>query len=146
MQSSNVDICRVSGSTTGREWITGSDLKLKFTLLFVTYFQRVGKHHILENVSTDQKLRNFLQFYPLLFIRAPFLYLVKSRPGKLDPQIQSNPSMPAFDKGVGIINTQLTIIPIFEQRQINVDLNNVRQRRNNIVIFNVDLHINEYDH
>ena len=54
--------------------------------------------------------------------------------------------MPAFDKGVGIINTQLSIIPIFEQRQINVDLNNVRQRRNNIVIFNVDLHINEYDH
>ena len=54
--------------------------------------------------------------------------------------------MPAFDKGVGIINTQLSIIPIFEQRQTNVDLNNVRQRRNNIVIFNVDLHINEYDH
>ena len=54
--------------------------------------------------------------------------------------------MPAFDKGVGILNTQLIIIPNFEQRQINVDLNNVRQRRNNIVIFNVDLHIDEYDH
>ena len=54
--------------------------------------------------------------------------------------------MPAFDKGVGILNTQLSIIPIIEQRQINVDLNNVRQRRNNIVIFNVDLHIDEYDH
>ena len=53
MQSSNLDICRVSGSTTGREWITGLDLKLKFTLLFVTYLQRVGKHHILENISTD---------------------------------------------------------------------------------------------
>ena len=47
--------------------------------------------------------------------------------------------MPAFDKGVGILNTQLIIIPNFEQRQINVDLNNVRQRRNNIVIFNVEL-------
>ena len=47
--------------------------------------------------------------------------------------------MPGFDKEVGIINTQLNIIPNFEQRQINVDLNNVRQRRNNIVIFNVEL-------
>ena len=54
--------------------------------------------------------------------------------------------MLAFDKGVGIINTQLIIIPNFEQRQINVDLNNVSQRQNNIVIFNVDLHIDEYDH
>ena len=47
--------------------------------------------------------------------------------------------MPGFDKEVGIINTHLSIIPNFEQRQINVDLNNVRQRRNNIVIFNVEL-------
>ena len=54
--------------------------------------------------------------------------------------------MPAFDKGVGIINTQLVIIPNFELRQIKVDLNNVRQRQNNIVIFNIDLHIDEYDH
>ena len=54
--------------------------------------------------------------------------------------------MPAFDKGVGIINTQLSIILNFEQHQINIDLNNIRQRRNNIVIFNVDLHIDEYDH
>ena len=47
--------------------------------------------------------------------------------------------MPAFDKGVSIINTQLSIIPNFEQRQINIDLNHVRQRRNSVVIFNVDL-------
>ena len=47
--------------------------------------------------------------------------------------------MPGFDKEVGIINTQLSIISNFEQRQINVDLNNVTQRRNNIVIFNVEL-------
>ena len=52
--------------------------------------------------------------------------------------------MPAFDKGVSIINAELSIIPNFEQRQINVvyfnvDLHNVRQRRKN-VIFNVDLH------
>ena len=48
--------------------------------------------------------------------------------------------MPAFDKGVSIINTQLSIIPNFEQRQTNVDLNNVRQRQSSAVIFNVDLH------
>ena len=59
--------------------------------------------------------------------------------------------MPAFDKWIGITNTQLSIIPNFEQCQINVvyfniDLNNVRKRRNNIVIFNIDLHIDEYDH
>ena len=53
--------------------------------------------------------------------------------------------MPAFDKGVSIINTELSIIPNFEQRQINVvyfnvDLHNVRQRQKNVVIFNVDLH------
>ena len=46
--------------------------------------------------------------------------------------------MPAFDKEVSIINTELSIIPNFEQRQINVvyfnvDLTNVRQRRNNVV-------------
>ena len=54
--------------------------------------------------------------------------------------------MPAFDKEVGILNTKLIIIPNFEQRQINVDLNNDRQRRSNIGIFNVDLHNDEYDH
>ena len=53
--------------------------------------------------------------------------------------------MPAFDKEVSIINIELSIIPNFEQRQINVvyfnvDLHNVRQRRKNVVIFNVDLH------
>ena len=53
--------------------------------------------------------------------------------------------MPAFDKGVSITNTELSIIPNFEQRQINVvyfnvDLHNVRQRGKNVVIFNVDLH------
>ena len=53
--------------------------------------------------------------------------------------------MPAFDKEVSIINIELSIIPNFEQRQINVvyfnvDLTNVRQRWNNVVILNVDLH------
>ena len=46
--------------------------------------------------------------------------------------------MPAFDKGVSIINTELSIIPNFEQRQINVvyfnvDLHNVEPRRKNVV-------------
>ena len=40
--------------------------------------------------------------------------------------------MPAFDKGVSIINTQLSIIPNFEQLQTNVDLNNVRQLQSSV--------------
>ena len=48
--------------------------------------------------------------------------------------------MPAFDKVVSIINTQLSIIPNFEQLQTNVDLNNVRQLQSSAIIFNVDLH------
>ena len=48
--------------------------------------------------------------------------------------------MPPFDKGVSIINTQLSIIPNFEQLQTNVDLNNIRQLQSSVIIFNVDLH------
>ena len=85
IKSSNWDIDRVSGSTTGKEWNTGLDLKLKFTMLFITCLKREERHKILEKVSTDYKLRNLLQFYQFLFIRTLFPYLLKSPPGKLNP-------------------------------------------------------------
>ena len=58
------------------------DLKLKFTMLSITYLKREGQHKILEKVSTDEKLRNLLQFNPFLFITILFPYLLKSPPGK----------------------------------------------------------------
>ena len=48
------------------------DLKLKFTMLSITYLKREGQHKILEKVSTDEKLRNLLQFNPFLFITILF--------------------------------------------------------------------------
>ena len=51
---------------------TDLDLKLKFTMLSITYLKREAQHQILEKVSTDYKLRKLLQFYAFLLIRAPF--------------------------------------------------------------------------
>ena len=59
-KSSNLDIGRVSGATTGGELNTGFN------------FKREGQHQIIEKLSTDYKFKSLLRFYPFLFIRIPF--------------------------------------------------------------------------
>ena len=53
IKSPSLDIGRVSGSTAGRKWNTGLDLKLKFTMLSITHLKKEGQHQLLERVSTD---------------------------------------------------------------------------------------------
>ena len=64
IKSSILDIGRFSESITGRKLNTGLDLKLKFTILFITYLKSRGQHQTLQKIGTDYKLRNLLQFYP----------------------------------------------------------------------------------
>ena len=42
IKSSNLYIGRVYGSTNGRQWNTGLDLKLKFTMLSITFLKKKG--------------------------------------------------------------------------------------------------------
>ena len=58
-------------STSSREWNIDLDIKVKFTILFITSLKREGQHKILEKIITDYpRLRNLFKFYPFLFIRA----------------------------------------------------------------------------
>ena len=42
IKSSNLYIGRVYGSTNGRQWNIGLDLKLKFTMLSITFLKKKG--------------------------------------------------------------------------------------------------------
>ena len=76
------------------------------------------------------KIKNLLQFYPFLFIRTPFSWLLKSPPGKLHPntcphscynvlftrnECVHKPSTPAIDKGVNALNLVLQTLPMFSK-------------------------------
>ena len=52
MKISILDIGGARGSTAAGESNTVLDLKLKFTMLFITHFGTKGEHQILEKVST----------------------------------------------------------------------------------------------
>ena len=52
MKISILDIGGARGSTAAGESNAVLDLKLKFTMLFITHFGTKGEHQILEKVST----------------------------------------------------------------------------------------------
>ena len=58
IKSSILDIGKVSGSTTGREWTNALDWKLKFTMLSITYLkrEREGKHQIYKTLAPIKNL------------------------------------------------------------------------------------------